>query len=334
MNANTPQGTGAMTLDEAVTHMTGKLAERGATVDDTAINHPADPDDEAALGSLPEGTEGQEQTADAEDNAEAVSDDESEAETQEPDTRPIILPDGSEITVEEARKGYLRQADFTRKTQALAQEREGLAAREQAAVQQLGGLYQQLASLQETEPTPAELYQLRQKDPAKYEEVKAYWDYRRPIMQKAQQVIQQQQANALQVAQTKARQSLIASDNSDSPWKGKSENDLDAGLDKIGSYMRERFPGVPGDVLSSLTFPEAFIIIEESRQFRELQKAKPKAALAVKGKPAPFKPGAKSTASPQSEQIRLLDEAFRRNPTVENATALHMAKAARRQTRR
>lgn len=319
--ANTgAQPTGPMTLEQGLAAFKAKMAENNAQAEDTAI--PLEPEDGEEAVETADDTQ-------QDENTEAVSADESESEAEEPDDRPVILPDGSQITVEEARKGYLRQADFTRKTQEVAKEREALAARESAAVQNLGALYQQLASLQETEPNWLQLAQDPNVDPKQLQMQQAYWQNKKAVLEQTRQIVAQTEANNRAVAQSKAREALLANDNTDSPWKGKTQSDLDAGLSNIGKYVSERFPNLPLELLAGLTNPEAFIMIEESRQFRELQKAKPKAQLAVKDKPKPFKPGAKSTVTPQAENLRLLHEAFLKNPSPENAFKYERAKSGR-----
>lgn len=321
---NPAQATGAMTLDQGVAHMKAKMAANGAKADDAVIVHPSDPDDEQAElevegGPLADETDGQE-------NTEAVSDDDSQAEQREPDKRPILLPDGSEITVEEARKGYLRQSDWTRKTQATAQKERDLVVREQAITQQLGGLYQQLASLQERPPTPDQWNRMASEmEPKDFQRAQAYWQNRTSIMAQAQQTIQQNNARALQSEKAQAFEKLNSGEF-EPAWKD--ANTLKKALNVVSDYWIER--GLPADILDGITNATIIEVVEESRRYRELLKGKPKAALAVQGKPKPFTPGAKSTATPQSENIRLLQEAFTKKPSVDNAVALQKAKAAQR----
>lgn len=321
LTADTPKGTGPMTLDQGLASLKAKMVEKKVTVDDQAPKL----DDygyEVEEDQVSEPIEALE--SDQEENAE-VSETESEAEQPEPSEGKIILPDGSEITHEEARKGYLRQSEFTRKTQALAQEREALAAREQAAVQQLSGLYQQLASFQEREPDWLTLSQ--EKSPEEYQRIQAYWRQKQDVMGRARQVIQQQQANAMAVERAKALE-VLSSGEYEPTWKN--EKSLGAGLETVSKYLMENYRTLDDSLLSQIVNPEYIIIADKARRFDELQKAKPRAQLAVKGKPAPIKPGAKSAASLQSEQLRTLTEAYRKNPSLENAMALEKAKSASR----
>jgi hypothetical protein len=322
---NTAQATGPMTLEQGFQSLKAKMAEKGAAAEDQVIAKLDEEGIEQIEGEQPETLDDQ---TDGQENTEAVSDDESGAEQQEPDTRPIILPDGSEITVEEARKGYLRQSDFTRKTQAIAAEKESFVAQHHAAMQQTAVLYQQLASLQERPPTPDEMVQLsRTKTPEEFQQIQAYWQYKTTVMGQAQKAIEQQQAQAKQAAMAKAFEVLNAGEY-EPTWKDPKA--LQTGLTTVTSYLTENYPNIPSFLIEGVDHPDLIVIADKARKFDELNKAKPKAALAVKGKPAPFKPGAKSTASPQSETVRLHQERFQKNPTPENAFLLEKAKSALR----
>lgn len=326
---STPQGTGAMTLEQGIAHVKATLAKTGANVSDQAaiVDDDALPEGETEGGNVADfentggGSEMESPPADeaSPDDAQQLQDEDRQA-----DGGKILLPDGGAITVEEARKGYLRQGDYTRKTQDLARERDTLAAEKQAAIAHLGGLYQQLASLQEPEPDWLQL--ARHRTPAEFQQIQAYWRHKNAVLGQTREVALQHQDQAIRVAKAKAFEVLSVGEY-EPAWKDAKA--LQSGLDKVATYLTETY-GMGADVIAGITDPEVIVIADKARRYDELQRAKPKAALAVKGKPLPFRPGAKSAASPQSENIRLLSEAFHKNPTVDNAVALQRAKAARR----
>lgn len=104
------------------------------------------------------------------------ADDEIEVETvaELSDDTPIILNDGTETTLAELKSGQLRQSDYTKKTQALAQERqtleadmEKLTAERQAYAQLLPQLQRQLSG-EVTAEEQQQLEQLRDTDPMQY----------------------------------------------------------------------------------------------------------------------------------------------------------------------
>lgn len=87
--------------------------EEGDNVVEDEVEADADTPDEAEEGQA----EGEEDKADAEEES-TDSDDEDKAEPQ------LVEIDGEQLTIEEVKLGYLRQADYTRKTQAVAEQRK------------------------------------------------------------------------------------------------------------------------------------------------------------------------------------------------------------------
>jgi hypothetical protein len=263
--------------------------------------------------------------ADQDENAESVSADDSQPEKEEPDTRPILLPDGSEITVEEARKGYLRQSDWTRKTQAIAQEREQLQAQHSAKMGEVERLVKNLTSLEEQEPDWLALARDPQVDPKQLQAAQAYWTQKKATIAEAQNAAAQTARQAAANAKAQARETLLSGELNKA-WKDPAVFQKD--LEKTADWMVEM--GFSATSVNNLANPLSIWVADMARKQFELEKAKPKAALAVKGKPAPFKPGAKSTASPQAEGLKLLQEKFRTNPSMENGIALERARASLR----
>lgn len=99
-----------------------------------------------------------------------------EAPTEEaqPEEKPVLvkLPDGTEAPLEEVTKGYLRQADYTRKSQEIAQTRKAL----ETDLQRIEGITQafvdHLSSLMPEQPDPG----LALRDPNAYVRQKAQYD--------------------------------------------------------------------------------------------------------------------------------------------------------------
>lgn len=90
------------------------IPEMGTAIDDVdAVDRIA-----ALLDDMPEASEGSEQAADVE---EPVAEDAAET----PDTEETYLDiDGNQVSLTEVRASYLRQADYTKKTQELAEQRK------------------------------------------------------------------------------------------------------------------------------------------------------------------------------------------------------------------
>lgn len=83
-----------------------------------------------AMAALGDDEEGEAQ------DAEPADDEPEDAEGDEPGAAKVTLSDGTEVSLGEIEKGYLRQADYTRKTQEIAQQREQHAQREASFAEQ------------------------------------------------------------------------------------------------------------------------------------------------------------------------------------------------------
>ena len=174
-----------------------------------------------------EETEGEESDAEEEDSEELDSDegeaeseddeDDGEAEDEEPEEpRYKIKVDGEEVevTLSELQSGYSRDADYRRKTQALAEQRktveqelEQARQERQQYAQNLQYLQQQMQSLQEPEP---DWNKLEREDPVGYAVQREKWREKREKQQalvaEQQRLTQRQQ----QEQERYAEQQLVA----------------------------------------------------------------------------------------------------------------------------
>lgn len=152
-------------------------------------------------------TEAEPEADEAEDDAEDDSESEDEEETPKPKKQPgddvkVTLDDGTEVTLAELRKGYLRVADYTRKTQTLADKvREVESQREtltKAAQQQQQAFEVAVALIQEQMP-PVPDVALIQTNPQLYLQQQA-------LREQAEQRINQVAFARQQAEQTQAEE--------------------------------------------------------------------------------------------------------------------------------
>ena len=207
------------------------------TTTENAITEFPDEDDSEEEEAEPE-TEGEDEEDEDEDEPEEDEEpEETDEEVEEDDDEDKVMfttPDGEEVTLEELKRGFLRQSDYTKKTQEVAQQRQQI---EQAA-QALGQHNQVIAehlslALSIVEPQLAELArtdwdQLAVTDAYEYAEKKAAFEqaqvrYQR-IQQAAQQTIaqeQQRQAQArAQMTQAEQRKLQMALPDLADPKQG------------------------------------------------------------------------------------------------------------------
>ncbi len=279
---------------------------------DTPEQEPAGEDDEQI--NADESTE----EIDTEEDANDQTDDDSEEETEEEEPAPerklkvtIKADDGSEVVEEvpetELVKGYQRQADYTRKTQALAE-------RENQAVQMLQTKHQEIQSqyLHQAELTRAaivnmagikseqELALLAQTDPAEWvaeqqrqKQINAY------INSLDQQIqAERQQAQAIQAEQ----QAMAKKQAFDNAWSQLQAAKIDrTQLENIFSSATKHY-GFSQAELSNIYDHRAVLLMKDAAAYRELQAKK--AEVTKKADAAPRLPSKQTNnANPKSKAV-------------------------------
>ena len=160
----------AMTADQAANAIESMLSGDGDQREEEATQDEPQGESEQVEDEI----EDVEQDADSEDDDEADESDEDVDEDEEEDEQQFTVKiDGKDVAVslDELQKGYSRTEDYTRKTQALAQERKSAQAElaqvrtERAQYAQLlGALQEQLQQSQQ----PFDMERLREEDPIEW----------------------------------------------------------------------------------------------------------------------------------------------------------------------
>ena len=156
---------------------TDTLAEAGTdnvtpSDDDTGSEwdyHDPDEDQDTDDETADEATDDEE--GESEDTPDEESEDEPEqtAKTEAALDAVVKLADGTETTVGELTKGYLRQSDYTRKSQELAESKKAIAADASRAQRITDALIDRLAQFIPDEPDPSLAYS----NPSQYTALKA-----------------------------------------------------------------------------------------------------------------------------------------------------------------
>ena len=300
-NSDTPsQGIG---LSEAASQFEAILSGdtgKQTPEEDAVEASPADDQAEALEASdAPDETPADE--AGAEDQEAAANDEEAEATSIPMDALVPVVIDGKEMQVplKEAIAGYQRQADYSRKTMALAEERKQIqqeasqvmAERAQYA-QLLGALQQQL---QEVAPQQPDWERLYAEDPLEYVRQKDLWRERDERMQAAQQeqqrvtaLMQHQQAQQLQQLVATGRQRLAEVIPA---WKDKSRWEQDRV--RMREYAQNELGYAPEEI-SQVYDPSAVVAIHKAMKYDEIMKKRP--APNVQTGPKPLRAGAPQAA--------------------------------------
>lgn len=333
---STPQGTGAataalgpMTIEQGLAAFNAKHPNAKAS----DVVQPTLPEDEVEDlgGGVEAEAEYQEEAApeggetDAPEGAETEQPEAEEA----PDTRPVILPDGSQITVEEARKGYLRQQDYTRKTQDVAAMRNDLVVKQDAWAQQAQKMLSDLESLNEPEPNWSELS--RQHTAEEYNQIRAWWDDRSRKVNAARNAVQQAAQQKTALMKQKAVDTLLEG-TYNPEWKDPAK--LKAGWTSVAEYtLGLGYAPQELDVLAS--DPRLVVVFDKARRFDAAEGQKPVVTKSLKSKPAVVKPGARTVATPNTEAARVATDRFKTTRKLDDAVAaFNAAQAARKPIRR
>lgn len=224
VDANTSDEIGsALTVDKA--------AEKIAQLMDP---QPADSPQESESQQPPEEMAAEsddvsdEESQDADVDADDVDDEQEEAQQQLTAADDAIVEiDGVAIPVAELKKSYFRQSDYTRKAQALAEQRKAAEAEANAVraertqyAQLLGALQQQLQASQEVEPNWDQLYA---EDPIEWVRQREVWrskqEQKQAIAAEQMRLQQQMQAEQVQWMQGRLQHERVALQEAIPEWK-------------------------------------------------------------------------------------------------------------------
>ena len=230
----------------------------------------------------------------------------------------LTLDDGTPLTADDIKKGYLREADYTRKTQKLASERKAVESEAKARITALDAA---LASMK-PEPEP-NWEQLAESNPNDGQIYKLRYEKRSQERQNAVAILRQEQTNIIEKSKQNADNDL-QSGVYRSDWKKADvfENDLS----KTSQFALEKL-GFGADEIHNIADPRAIMALDMARRFAETSKKVQTANKKVARKPKVLKGGAKtSLKAGKNRVVASAQEAFDKNPSRANAMALMKAK--------
>lgn len=306
-DSNTPDefGTASHTIDSAAEAIAGLLdPEPDTQKKDSEAVEAEDVKSEGDEEGAKEPDNAEEDTPDADPDDEDVTDEEHPEESRTPAS--IKLDDGTEITLEEAKKGYLRQSDYTRKAQSLAEERKQieafktqLAPLEQQTKAALEQAWQILQANTPQKPSAA----LASEDPFEYQRqyaIWADWAEKAQIVHQQHAMLHQRQMQEQQEIQQKRiaeeRQKLIEAmpELADPAKREKLQKDVLSILPEYGFSEQETM---------GWTDSRAIRLAIDAAKWRMLQKTKPKVMEKAKGAPPVQKPGARPSPDQQKAKV-------------------------------
>lgn len=289
-------------------------------------------DEEAAEGSADAEPDDEQTEPDETDDDpdETESDDEDEPE-DEPLYEITVNGETQQVTLDELRGGYQRNADYTRKTQELAERRKDLDTVGQYA-EQVSQLYKQrLAQVgsfleQSLPPEPDE--KLLAEDPFAYQQQQL-------LRQKAEESLKAVygQFEAAQV-ETQARQDELLRDAQqraveELPEKipeWKDTETIKKGMADLTRYLRSE--GFEAHEMRDVSDPRLIVVLEKARRYdaakKSAESSKKKAAAKPPKSLKPGKPSRKSNA--RKSDVRKAQERMKKTGSPDDAAAFYMQK--------
>lgn len=326
----TPQGNGAATAalgTSPIEHALAAYNARNPNAKASDVVVPSLPEDE--IEEIPDdltgGVEAEAESVETEEQPEEVEGEAEAEETQAPDERKIILPDGEEVTVEEARKGYLRQRDYTQKTQRIAEDHRALVAEKSVWAERAQEMIKNLDTLQEKEPNWTQLASSGQYTAEELQKAQFYWQDRQRTLKEAREAVERTQREQYALQKRRFFDDL-QSGQFNPEWKDQAK--LKADLGKVFEYGSAL--GYPAEMIDSLTDPRIIAVFDKARRWDEANSKKPIVTKALSNKPAVAKPGSRAVASPKAEAARTLEEKFGKSKHIDDAVALFNAREASR----
>lgn len=317
--SDTPEGTGISVDDAVASLLTGPADTQEASEAQPAVQTEGKP-----APTAQEAAEATEQTDQA-----VTEETTEESDQQEPagvEKVRFKLPDGTDVeaTLEELSKSYLRQADYTKKTTEIANQRKTL---EQAAETirvertrelQILNLAQQMLA-QQVPPEPD--YTLASTDPTAFVQQKAAHEaamQRLKVLnahqQRVAEQVQAEQAHTLQQHLTREAEALV---ERIPEWK----NPVTAKAEKAKLIEFGRSVGFTDTELQAVYDSRAVAVMRDAMLYRELMAKRP----AIEAKPAPapkvLQPGSARTGNSKSMEAARAHARLAQTGSVDDAVA-------------
>jgi len=294
------EGDSGLGLLEGVSLIAAMLP--GDIVDDDGLSAPSKDEEEqdSSEDDADKTADDAETDADEVEEEEAGSDDEEESEeATDEEVFELTGPDGKTetLTKQQLLEGNLRQADYTRKTQALAEQRKSADAVRVAAEEQRAQYAQQLQMLAEVlkkaQPAEPDWDKLRRDDPAEYSRQYTDWQRHQANQKKVadeQTRVQQEQQEAFQsrlkdhlVAEAEKLHQVLPEMADTAKAKA-----LVGQLVEYGEQL-----GFSKDDLGQVTDHRLLVLLNKARLFDALQAKKPELRRKIKGSKTTIKPGSR-----------------------------------------
>lgn len=332
--AEIPHATGPMSESDAVERMLAR-SSAARPAEKPADSDPLEaPDPEGGLDveidEPGDGTEG--------DNAQLEGDEfEAGDDPAAASTDPVVkFDDGTEIPLSEVKRGFLRQQDYTRKTQETAElrksvesERANYLAEKKLAADRIAPLIQHAISIIDNPATQAELNDLRVTDPGAYAVRMMEMQQKRAALaqldheqrQMRESAEREEMENFQRERQETAKRSRAELQNTIPAAK----KDFDTWYKGVGQYVLAQ--GIPAEAWDNEVDHRIITLAWKAKQYDEATRKAPATSDRLRNAPQTLRPGAaRPPGHAQSRAIREASERAAKSGSQEDAVALRLLK--------
>lgn len=257
------------------------------------------PEEESELEQPTEDTEEREEADTDEveaEQSESEDDDSSETEDEGPE---LIDLDGEQVDLETVRKwknGHLMQEDYTRKTQALADQRKQY----EAKATEFDAIVSELESdlLSDPELSQEKLAELRDYDTSEYLKRKELLDARKAKIAAAKSKAAKARDEAADATAAEERQKLVQANPEWLDATGKPTEKYHADIQMMNDYLAKT--GFSAEEVESIGTAKMWTVIKEAAQLKAKQAKSAALTKKVKKAPTVTKPQSKSAPKQRS----------------------------------
>ena len=332
IESSEPQDMGSGTLGDAQAAILSLMEPEGQTEDSNEVVENESLDEGEALEEA-EYEESDEDLDSDDDDAEDLDDDydEDESEPEQADTFTVkINGENVDVSLDELQNGYSRQADYTKKSQALAEERKQFSHDRDAVLlerqqysQLLGALQQQLTAFDEPAPDWDRLFD---EDPI--EGARQERQYRLRTEQRQQKMqaiaIEQQRVNdANAQEQQQQMRGLIQSEAAQLPelipeWRD--EKIANKQREQLREYLIDQ--GVAEEELGALVRANHIKVLRKAMLYDQGQKRVRKAQKAGQGGKTVRSGSRQQQVKPSQRKTKAAFQRLKLNGSAENAASI------------
>lgn len=315
-DANNPAGTGdtALSVDDAAAQLTSMWDDDPETDTDDhdaepEAEHEADAEDE---GDLDEADAEADETADSDEDDEQEDGDAEQAASVTDETE-VDLGDGRKLPLAELKSGYLRQADYTRKTQEVAEARRRVAEKDSqldGAVKNVIQRFEVLEQVLAKAVPPPPSVEMAAQDPFGYQEQQARHIDAMQKLQAVQQQLAEAKGTEKSLTEQKEQERRKAEFEALVAWKPDLADPTKRETFGRGLMAAAERYGYTKDDFNQLWDHRLIKVLDDARRYQDLKAKAP--ATVQKARKAPPAITPKQRQSPGSTQARGANDAMKR----------------------